>query len=120
MDDRSMKKKKGQRVVPSTFLGCTSSRTIEIEFSLALNNRTGKYFVCSDLIEAVDEFTENIWYWRMRSATRSRWVDRSNSRPANDYRVRHAHWLPGIGRRIGKTLASKPDAIYRPAASSVL
>ena len=68
MDDPSMKKKKGQRVVPSTFVGCTSSRTIEIEFSLALNNRTGKYFVCSDLIEAVDEFTENIWYWRMRSA----------------------------------------------------
>jgi glycosyltransferase involved in cell wall biosynthesis len=63
-----MKRRKGQRVL-SSFHGCTSSRCIEIEFSLALNNRTGKYFVCSDLIEAVEELTESIWYWRMRSAT---------------------------------------------------
>ena len=56
-------------MVLSSFSGCTSRRSIEIEFSLALNNRTGKYFVCSDLIEAVDELTENLWYWRLRSAT---------------------------------------------------
>ncbi len=60
------------REVQSTLLasspGCTSSRFIEIEFSLALNNRTGKYYVCRELIEAVDDLTENIWYWRIRSA----------------------------------------------------
>jgi hypothetical protein len=64
-----MKRRRGQRESSSSFPGCISSRSIEIEFSLALNNRTGKYFVCRDLIEAVGELAENIWYWRIKSAT---------------------------------------------------
>jgi hypothetical protein len=30
-------------------------RLIDIEFTLALNNRTGKYFFCRDLIDAAPE-----------------------------------------------------------------
>ena len=57
-----------QSALSASSAGFISRRLIEIEFSLALNNRTGKYFVCKDLIEAVDDFIENIWYWRIRSA----------------------------------------------------
>jgi hypothetical protein len=61
-------KTKVQSVFLSSPPNCRSIRSIEIEFSLALNNRTGKYFVCMDLIEALVDLTENIWYWRISGA----------------------------------------------------
>ena len=38
----------------------------QLEFSLALNNRTGKYFIGRDLLDgAADIFSENVRYWRL-------------------------------------------------------
>jgi glycosyltransferase involved in cell wall biosynthesis len=38
---------------------------IDIEFTLALNNRTGKYFFCQDLIDSAPNRVESILYWRV-------------------------------------------------------
>jgi glycosyltransferase involved in cell wall biosynthesis len=37
----------------------------EIEFSLALNSRTGRYFVCRDMIEDTADLIGAVRYWRM-------------------------------------------------------
>jgi glycosyltransferase involved in cell wall biosynthesis len=38
---------------------------VDFEFSLALNNRTGKYFVCRDVIRGCSGLIGNVWYWRL-------------------------------------------------------
>lgn len=40
---------------------------VDCEFTLALNNRTGKYFVCRDLMAATPELVHGCYYWRYRS-----------------------------------------------------
>src|SRR3984893_18398482 len=40
-------------------------RRVDFEFTLALNNATGKYFLCQDVIEGCGDFIEKIWYWRL-------------------------------------------------------
>jgi glycosyltransferase involved in cell wall biosynthesis len=40
-------------------------RRVDFEFTLALNNATGKYFVCQDVIEECGDLIENVWYWRL-------------------------------------------------------
>jgi glycosyltransferase involved in cell wall biosynthesis len=42
---------------------------VEVEFSLALNNRTGKFFFCRDMIDSCGDLISSINYWRIRSAT---------------------------------------------------
>ena len=37
---------------------------VDIDFTLGLNNRTGKYFFSRDMIEASRDLTAKIWYWR--------------------------------------------------------
>jgi glycosyltransferase involved in cell wall biosynthesis len=43
----------------------TSRRFVDFEFTLALNNATGKYFVCYDVIEECAGLIEKVWYWRL-------------------------------------------------------
>jgi glycosyltransferase involved in cell wall biosynthesis len=38
---------------------------LDCEFTLALNNRTGKYFFCRDMIEASQDLIERCYYWRV-------------------------------------------------------
>jgi glycosyltransferase involved in cell wall biosynthesis len=38
----------------------------DVEFSLALNNRTGKYFVCRDMIADLGDQIAGVRYWRAR------------------------------------------------------
>jgi glycosyltransferase involved in cell wall biosynthesis len=39
---------------------------IEVEFSLALNNRTGKYFICRDIInDGAEYLSDKVRYWRI-------------------------------------------------------
>jgi glycosyltransferase involved in cell wall biosynthesis len=40
-------------------LGCA-----DVEFSLALNNRTGKYFVCRELLDSIRDIVGQTRYWR--------------------------------------------------------
>jgi glycosyltransferase involved in cell wall biosynthesis len=40
-------------------------RLVDFEFTLALNNATGKYFVCRDVIEGCGDLIEKVWYWRL-------------------------------------------------------
>lgn len=40
---------------------------VDCEFTLALNNRTGKYFFCRDLMAATPELVHSCTYWRYRS-----------------------------------------------------
>lgn len=37
----------------------------DFEFTCALNNPTGKYFVCKDVIDGCGDLIQNVWYWRM-------------------------------------------------------
>jgi glycosyltransferase involved in cell wall biosynthesis len=49
-------------------MGCsmpTSAETLDCEFSLALNNRTGKYFFCKDMIDASRDLIRTCYYWRV-------------------------------------------------------
>jgi glycosyltransferase involved in cell wall biosynthesis len=41
---------------------------VDIDFTLGLNNRTGKYFFGRDMIEASRDLTERVWYWRFSHA----------------------------------------------------
>jgi|SRR5579875_657280 glycosyltransferase involved in cell wall biosynthesis len=38
---------------------------VDFEFTLALNNSTGKFFICQDVIEACRDLIRNVWYWRV-------------------------------------------------------
>jgi glycosyltransferase involved in cell wall biosynthesis len=38
---------------------------LDCEFTLALNNRTGKYFFCKDMIDASQDLIRNCYYWRV-------------------------------------------------------
>src|SRR5712664_112461 len=38
---------------------------LDCEFTLALNNRTGKYFFCKDMIDASRDLIRNCYYWRV-------------------------------------------------------
>ncbi len=40
-------------------------RLVDFEFTLAMNNATGKYFVCLDAIESCRDLIRNVWYWRL-------------------------------------------------------
>jgi glycosyltransferase involved in cell wall biosynthesis len=40
-------------------------RLVDFEFTLALNNATGKYFVCQDVIEECGDLIRKVWYWRL-------------------------------------------------------
>jgi len=43
-------------------------RLIDVEFSLALNNKTGKYFICRDIIvDGKNYLNKRVRYWRVRS-----------------------------------------------------
>ncbi|MCI0467635.1 MAG: glycosyltransferase [Beijerinckiaceae bacterium] len=42
-------------------------RRVDFEFTCALNNPTGKYFVCQDIIEGCGDLIQNVRYWRMPS-----------------------------------------------------
>jgi glycosyltransferase involved in cell wall biosynthesis len=41
------------------------SPALDCEFTLALNNRTGKYFFCKDMIDASRDLIRNCYYWRI-------------------------------------------------------
>jgi glycosyltransferase involved in cell wall biosynthesis len=38
---------------------------VECDFTLALNNRTGKYFFCKELIEETADLIKTVHYWRL-------------------------------------------------------
>jgi glycosyltransferase involved in cell wall biosynthesis len=41
------------------------ANALDCEFTLALNNRTGKYFFCRDMIEAAPDLIRSCYYWRL-------------------------------------------------------
>ena len=41
------------------------SDKVDFEFTLALNNRTGKYFVCKEILNECQDLMGRTWYWRM-------------------------------------------------------
>jgi glycosyltransferase involved in cell wall biosynthesis len=41
------------------------AETLDCEFTLALNNRTGKYFFCKDMIDASQDLIRTCYYWRV-------------------------------------------------------
>jgi glycosyltransferase involved in cell wall biosynthesis len=43
-------------------MGC---EVIDVEFTLALNNKTGKYYFCRDLIKAAPNRVGSVLYWRV-------------------------------------------------------
>ncbi|WP_234832312.1 glycosyltransferase [Rhodopseudomonas palustris] len=38
---------------------------VDCDFTLALNNRTGKFFFCGDLIAGSKDLIRNVYYWRL-------------------------------------------------------
>jgi glycosyltransferase involved in cell wall biosynthesis len=38
---------------------------VDFEFTLALNNKTGRFFICQDVIEDCDDLIRHVWYWRV-------------------------------------------------------
>jgi glycosyltransferase involved in cell wall biosynthesis len=42
----------------------TPAHSLDCEFTLALNNRTGKYFFCKDMIDASRDLIRTCYYWR--------------------------------------------------------
>jgi glycosyltransferase involved in cell wall biosynthesis len=45
------------------------TESLDCEFTLALNNRTGKYFFCQDMMEAASDLIRTCYYWRVPSKT---------------------------------------------------
>jgi glycosyltransferase involved in cell wall biosynthesis len=43
----------------------TSGEKLDCEFTLALNNFTGKYFFCKDMIDASIDLINSVYYWRL-------------------------------------------------------
>lgn len=41
------------------------SNKVDFEFTFALNNRTGKYFVCKEILNACQDLIGRTWYWRV-------------------------------------------------------
>jgi glycosyltransferase involved in cell wall biosynthesis len=41
------------------------AKQIDCEFTLALNNRTGKYFFCKDMIDASKDLIRTCYFWRV-------------------------------------------------------
>ena len=79
---------------------------LDCEFTLALNNRTGKYFFCKDMIDASRDLIHTCYYWRIPyrifpSRTVARILGRLALIEVN-FRVRKS-WsynvLPAISRR---------------------
>jgi glycosyltransferase involved in cell wall biosynthesis len=42
---------------------------LDCEFTLALNNRTGKFFFCKDMLDASPDLIRTCYYWRVPSKT---------------------------------------------------
>ena len=40
-------------------------RPFDCEFTLALNNRTGKYFFCKEMIQSSEDLIATCLYWRV-------------------------------------------------------
>lgn len=38
-------------------------KRVDFEFTLALNNATGKYFICQEVIDNCKDLIQNVWYW---------------------------------------------------------
>jgi len=80
---------------------------VDCEFTLALNNRTGKYFFCKDMIDASKDLIRHQYYWRLPlqslpSQTISRVLGRL-ARIEVDMRVRRPlsySMLPPISHRL--------------------
>src|SRR5438270_12362953 len=61
----------------------SSAEKLDCEFTLALNNHTGKYFFCKDMIDASNDMINSVYYWRFSfSAPPSRTISRSLGRLA--------------------------------------
>jgi len=45
------------------------AKILDCEFTLALNNRTGKYFFCQDMIDASMDLIDSCYYWRISLKT---------------------------------------------------
>lgn len=43
----------------------STSDKVSVDFSLALNNRTGKFFVCREMIQVLGAALEEVRYWRL-------------------------------------------------------
>jgi glycosyltransferase involved in cell wall biosynthesis len=92
---------------------------VDCDFTLALNNRTGKFFFCADLIEASRDIIANCYYWRVRFPT----LPRRNlarvlgrlARMEVDIRV----WLPSSDRYI-RTIARYRPMVFTDPRECVL
>ena len=42
----------------------SAARQVDVEFSLALNNRTGKYFSAKEMVDQEGDFIRHVRYWR--------------------------------------------------------
>ena len=73
--------------------GMDCDRRVDCEFTLALNNRTGKYFLCRDMLDASADLIDRQFYWRLTFAkVPSRNLSRLLGRLARieiDFRTRH-------------------------------
>src|SRR5215471_11977809 len=47
--------------------GAVPEDRIDVDFSLAIHNRTGKYFIGRDLLETTDLPLGDVYYWFVRS-----------------------------------------------------
>jgi glycosyltransferase involved in cell wall biosynthesis len=109
-------------------LRTNSNPRVDCEFSLALNNRTGKYFFCRDMLEASSDLIGSVHYWRLPfrripSRTLSRVLGRL-ARIEVDFRVKHPdsyRYLPPIVRQR-PTLFTDPRecVLYRLKANDLV
>ena len=85
--------------------GMDCDRRVDCEFTLALNNRTGKYFLCRDMLDASADLIDRQFYWRLAFAkVPSRNLSRLLGRLARieiDFRTRHPLVI-GFCRRCSK------------------
>jgi len=79
------------------------NRCVDIDFTLGLNNKTGKYFFGRDMIEASRDLTGHIWYWRFPHAETPRGLYR---------RIlgRVARWDVNLRRKYGNSFVP----LFRP------
>jgi glycosyltransferase involved in cell wall biosynthesis len=99
----------------------TLNETLDCEFTLALNNSTGKYFFCRDMIDASRDMINAIYYWRFTADVLppgiiSRILGRlalievtSRARWPSSYKI----WRPTLHRRVMLFTDPRECVLYR-------
>jgi glycosyltransferase involved in cell wall biosynthesis len=81
---------------------------ISVEFSLALNNRTGRFFMCRDMIQDIGAGLHEIRYWRLAAANIPQGFAARTLGRLMSWEIKARTRLEFFDRRVRKLRAANP------------